>query len=73
MAGGQTPWVAAPGMHHCATQTVRYRYPALFGPAEDTMQLFMWQPDNVGVAHFVTDCFDPLGAAADAHDDGSLN
>ena len=36
------------------------------------LQLIMWQPDVVGgVAHFVMDCFDLLGAAPDAHDDGS--
>ena len=34
------------------------------------MQLFMWQADIVGVAHFVKDCFDLLGAAPDDHDDG---
>ena len=33
------------------------------------MQLFMWQADNVGVAHFVMDCFDHLGTAPDDHDD----
>ena len=36
-----------------------------------SMQLFMWQPDIVGVAHFVMDCFDLLWAAPDARDDGS--
>ena len=33
------------------------------------MQLFMWQADIVGVAYFVMDCFDLLGAAPDGHDD----
>ena len=57
-----------------AMQPVRDRYPALFSPeacrpAKGSMQLFMWQPDIVGVAHFVMDCFDLLGAVPDAHDD----
>ena len=30
-------------------QPVRDRYLALFSPARSTMQLFMWQPDTVGV------------------------
>ena len=51
-------------------QIVMDRYPALFGPAEDTKQLFMRLPDivghSVGVAHIVTDWFDRLGAAPDA-------
>ena len=34
------------------------------------MQLFMWRPDIVRVAHFVMDCFDLLGAAPDARDGG---
>ena len=38
--------------------------------AKGSMQLIMWQPDIVGVAHFVMDCFDLLGAVPDAHDDG---
>ena len=33
------------------------RYPALFSPATNTMQLFMWQRDIVGVAHYIMDCF----------------
>ena len=47
------------------------RYPALFSPAKGSMQLFMRQPDVVGVAHFVMDLSDLLGAAPDAHDDGA--
>jgi hypothetical protein len=36
------------------------------------MQLFMWQRDIVGVAHYVKDSFDVLGAlSADAPDDAS--
>ena len=31
-----------------AMQPVRDRYPALFSPAQGTMQLFMWQQDIVG-------------------------
>ena len=44
-------------------------YPTLFSPAQGSMQLFMWQDDIVGVAHFVMDGFDLLGAAPDDHDD----
>ena len=44
--------------------------PALFSPAQGSMQLFMWQADIVGVAHFVMDCFDLFGAAPCGHDDG---
>ena len=40
------------------------------GTLVGSMQLFMWQPDVVGVGHFVMDCFDLLGAAPDAHVDG---
>ena len=57
-----------------AMQTdVRDRYPALFSHATGSMQLFMSQPDIAGVAHFVMDCFDLLGAAPDAHDDNYSN
>ena len=31
-----------------------------------TMQLFVWQCDVVGVAHYISDCFDVLGALYDA-------
>ena len=54
-----------------AVQPVRDRYPALFGHGRHTMQLFMWQADLVGVAHFIMDCFNALGAQSDAHDDAS--
>ena len=50
-------------------QPVRDRYPALFSPDQGSMQLFMWQADIVGVAHFVMDGFGLLGAAPDGHDD----
>ena len=40
-----------------AMQCVRDRYPALLSPAENTMQLFMWQRVVVGVAHYVQDYF----------------
>ena len=52
-----------------AMQPVRDRYPALFSPAQGTMQLFMWQQDIVGVAHYIIDGFDALGALSDAPDD----
>ena len=52
-------------------QGVRDRYPALFSPAENTMQLFMWQRDIVGVAHYIMDCFEVLGTLDDAPDDAS--
>ena len=54
-----------------AMQIVRDRNRALSGLAKGTMQLFMWQPDIVGVAHFLMDWFDLLGTAPDAHDNGS--
>ena len=38
-----------------------------------TMQLFMWQHDIVGVAHYIMDCFDALGALSDAPDDASTS
>ena len=47
-------------------QCVRDRYPALFSPAKNTMQVFMWQHDIVGVAHFIKDCFEVLAALDDA-------
>ena len=56
-----------------AMQCVRDRYPALFSPAKHTMQLFMWQRNIVGVAHFVQDCFEVLGALDDAPDDASTS
>ena len=56
-----------------AMQPVRDRYPALFSPAQGTMQLFMWQQDIVGVAHYIMDCFDALGALSDAPDDASTS
>ena len=56
-----------------AMQCVRDRYPALFSPATNTMQLFMWQHDIVGVAHFIQDCFEVLGALDDAPDDASTS
>ena len=39
-----------------AVQSVRDPYPALFRPASNTMQLFMWQRDLVGVAHYIMGC-----------------
>ena len=54
-----------------ALQTVRDRYPTLFAPAHSTMQLFLWQPDLVRVAHFIMDCFDAIGVAPDMPDDAS--
>ena len=54
-------------------QCVRDRYPALFSPAKNTMQLFMWQRNIVGMAHFVQDCFEVLGALDDAPDDASTS
>jgi hypothetical protein len=54
-----------------AMQSVRDRYPALFHVSKSTMQLFMWQADIVGVAHYIMDCFDHIAAAFDADDDDS--
>ncbi len=50
-----------------ALQSVRDRYPGLFGAAIVTMQQFMWQLDIVGVAHFVMDCFDYLDSASSSN------
>ena len=38
-----------------------------------TMQLFMWQREIVGVAHYIMECFDVLGALDDAPDDASTS
>ena len=58
-------------MFECpAMQCVRDQYPALFSPANHTMQLFMWQRNTVGVAHFM-DWFEVLGALDDAPDGAS--
>lgn len=48
-----------------AVQHVRERYVGLFSPSIVTMLDFMWQPDLVGVANFVKECFDVI--YADAH------
>ena len=34
-----------------------------------TLQLLMWQPEIVGVAYHILDCFQVLGALDDAPDD----
>ena len=39
-----------------AMRSVRERNPALFSPADNTMQLFQWQRDIVGVAHYIMGC-----------------
>ena len=56
-----------------AMQPVRDRYPALFSPARGTMQLYMCQQNNVGVVHYIMDCFDALGALCDAPDHASIS
>ena len=56
-----------------AMQCVRDRYPALFKFANNTMQLFIWQRNIVGVAHFIQDCFQVLGALDDVSDDASTS
>ena len=50
-------------------QCVRDWYSALFSPAYNTMQLFMWQRDIMGVAHHIMECSVVLGAFCDAPDD----
>jgi hypothetical protein len=35
------------------------------------MQLFMWQADTVGVAHYIMDFLDHIAAVQDAIDDDS--
>ena len=52
-----------------AIQCVWDWYPAFLSPAKNTMQLFMWQRDVVGVARYIKDCFEVLGALDDAPDD----
>jgi hypothetical protein len=47
-----------------ALQSIRDKYPGLFGADIVSMQQFMWQLDIVGVAHFVMDCFDYLDAGS---------
>ena len=54
-------------------QGVRDRYPALLSPAKNTMQLFMWQRDIVGVAHYIMDFVEVLGVLDDAPDDASTS
>ena len=56
-----------------AMQCVRDRDPAMFSPAKNTIQLFMWQRDIVGVAAYIMDCFEVLGALDDAPDDASTS
>ena len=43
-----------------ALQPVQDYFPALFSPANNNMQLFMWRRDSVGMAHYIMDCFDGL-------------
>ena len=50
---------------------LRFRAPALFIPAENTMQLFMWQLDTVWVAHYIMECFVVLVFLDDTPDDAS--
>ena len=49
------------------------RYYALFSRIKDSMQLFMWQRDIVGVAHYIKDCFETLGALGDASEYASTS
>jgi hypothetical protein len=56
-----------------ALQWLWDRYLALFGPAKNTMQLFMWQRDIVGVAHYIKGYLEVLGALDDAPDDRSTS
>ena len=46
---------------------------ALFSPATNTMQLLMWRRNIVGVAHYIQDCFEVLGALDDASDDATIS
>ena len=47
-----------------ALQSIRDKYPGLFGADIVSMQQFMWQLDIVGIAHFVMDCFHYLDVAS---------
>ena len=55
-----------------ALQYIRDNYPWLFHV--DTMRLFMWQADIIGVAKFIMDCFAHMHAPIvdDASDDDSI-
>ena len=46
---------------------------AFFSLAENTMQLFMWQRNIVGVAHHIKDCFEVLDAPDDSTGDASTS
>ena len=54
-------------------QCVRDSYPALFSPAYNTKQLFMWQHDIVGVANYIKDYVEVLGALDNAPDNASTS
>ena len=56
-----------------AMQSVRDRYPALYSPERSTVQLFMRQHDTVGLAHYIMECFDVLGALSDVPDDATIS
>ena len=60
-------------LEYPAMQCVRDWYPTLFNPANNTMQLFMWQCDIAGVAHCIMDYIDVLGALDGAHDCASTS
>ena len=50
-------------------QSVQDRHPALFSPAENTFQLFMWQPDIIMSwvpSMYIVACNDVHGALNDA-------
>ena len=52
-------------------QCVRGQYPAL--SCSNLMQLFMWQRDDVVVAHYIMDRHGVLGVLDDAPDDASTS
>ena len=54
-------------------QCVRHWYPALFSLAKNTLQLFMWQRNIVGVAYYIKDYYELLGALDDVPDDASTS
>ena len=47
---------------------VRNWYPALFSPATNNMQVFIWQRDIVGLAEYIMSYFHIFGALPDAPD-----
>ena len=61
-------WEAPDALHQVLIACLVVGYHPAHG-----MQLFMWQRNIVGVAHYSMDCFKVLGALDDAPDDASTS